>query len=126
MNTVEFNKQAIFTIVATHLLTQAKRSKKSGGSMCMYRAPDGCKCAVGVLIDDKHYKERLEGSSLHDLDVRDAVEGSLGIHFDQHPGLFGMLTSMQRIHDGWAPSRWKSELRTLAKKHELLMPEVPA
>ena len=28
---------------------------------CMYRGPDGKKCAVGLFITDKHYNVELEG-----------------------------------------------------------------
>lgn len=58
--------QEIFNKVATHLLTQGKRSVASDGS-CMYRGPEGTKCAIGCLIEDDEYHPLLEGKGAYGL-----------------------------------------------------------
>ncbi len=35
------------------------------GWKCMYRSPDGCKCAAGVFIDDDEYSSDLEGEAAY-------------------------------------------------------------
>jgi len=53
-------QQEIFDTVATHLLKQNDKSLDSYGE-CRYRAEDGNMCAVGCLIDTKHYTSGFEG-----------------------------------------------------------------
>ena len=56
------NDQDVFDRVATHLLTQKRRSTNQ--SIPLYRDDRGNKCAIGCLIDDEHYNPILEGSSI--------------------------------------------------------------
>ena len=41
----------VFNTISRHLLTQGKKSKD--GTMCVYHAKDGSKCAAGCLIPKK-------------------------------------------------------------------------
>jgi hypothetical protein len=68
--------QEIFDTVAKHLFTQGKPAKQmvpdpdsddGEDNQCRYRAADGTKCAVGVLIPDELYVESMEGQSLSGL-----------------------------------------------------------
>lgn len=52
--------QEIFDKVATHLLSQGKRSAL-GGVGCAYRGDGGLQCAIGCLIPDELYRYELEG-----------------------------------------------------------------
>ena len=54
--------QQIFNKVAKHLLKQGRRARDGNG--CAYRGENGTKCAVGCLIPDALYDDRLEGSSV--------------------------------------------------------------
>lgn len=51
--------------IVEHLVAQKKRSYGYDGEsmrrMCLYRSPDGCKCALGILIPDDQYKPEHEG-----------------------------------------------------------------
>jgi hypothetical protein len=63
------------------------------GYKCVYRAPDGKKCAAGQLIPDDEYTESLEGSSVVELDTENRLPPSLaGINID-------LLRKMQMAHD---------------------------
>lgn len=104
------NKQQLFDKVATHLLTQMKQSKD--GQSCVYRSPNGNKCAVGCLITDEYYSRRLEGFNVNDDAVKDAVIGSVGRLSEAS---FNMLYHLQAVHDEYAPEEWRAQLKILAK-----------
>lgn len=53
------NNQEAFDKVLAHLRKQGRAAKQN--RMCMYRAPDGCMCAVGCLIPDDEYYDGMEG-----------------------------------------------------------------
>ena len=50
--------QEIFDTVATHLFRQGHQAIDNG--TCLYRAPNGDMCAVGVLIPDEYYEKDFE------------------------------------------------------------------
>lgn len=59
------DKQEIFDTVVRHLAQQghravAKPSILSSEPVCMYRTPNGSKCAFGALIPDAVYDPRME------------------------------------------------------------------
>lgn len=120
--------QEIFDIVAVHLLTQGKKSLAGiNNSSCVYRDPNGRKCAIGVLIADEHYSEELERKSVWTNEVVAALEKS---GFDTEPPRLNFLDELQRIHDGYAPAEWRRMLVSLAYAHRLstdaLKPFAPA
>lgn len=92
--------QEIFDTVATHLFNQGQRcaikSKTSPGTMsCVYRGPNGTKCAVGALLSDEDYRAKMDD---------DGMTAEMLIHSFKHlPTWFirqnGLLTSLQRVHD---------------------------
>ena len=55
------NRQEIFDKIYLHLIEQGRKSIDSDGQ-CMYRSPDGDKCAIGCLIPDELYTPELEGN----------------------------------------------------------------
>jgi len=66
---------------------------------CMYRGPDGLKCAVGFLITDKYYDSSFEQEATDAPQVVMALEDSLDIRLDESD--IELLNSMQDIHDSW-------------------------
>lgn len=102
--------QEIFDKVATHLFAQGEMAMDPNTDTCRYRTQDGKKCAIGCLIPDELYDQRMEGCS---------VSGLVGAKF-LLPSFFNenihFLDNLQRVHDGIGC--WSSEesLRTeLAK-----------
>ena len=85
--------QEVFDIVVNHLFTQGRPSY-GGVQNCMYRAPDGLRCAVGVLIPDNLYDPEFEG------DTADCVIQKLfnkdRADWREHKGL---LLALQEVHD---------------------------
>lgn len=89
--------QEIFDTVARHLFAQGKQSRDSVS--CLYRGPDGTKCAVGVLIPDATYDEDMEGwpiAGLFDPDACQLDEFSLPAWMGEHVNL---LQRLQNVHD---------------------------
>lgn len=112
------NTQAIFNKVATHLLTQNCLS--ADGGLCMYRGPDGLKCAVGCLIDDDHYDRTLEGVTIGSDSngrVRRVVELSIGreLSYDE----VGLLANLQWTHDRGRLEEWRVKLADIATQANL-------
>ena len=107
------NRQEIFTQVATHLLTQKKKS--TNGKFCQYRGPNGTSCAVGCLISNEFYDRSMEGETVEDI-LRSYVLP------DYMKDAKNLLCDLQRIHD-WDNARtWKKMLTQYASKNHLEMP----
>lgn len=114
------NKQQLFNTVATHLIQQGKPSaiittSKLGEKdvTCLYRAPDGCRCAVGCLIDDEVYTTEIEYLNVRDESVRACLQAS-DIDCSEH---LGLLACLQAVHDQVAldPDRYADLITPLLK-----------
>jgi len=118
--------QAIFDQVASHLLTQQRQSTLDG--TCQYRTAEGLKCAVGCLIDDQHYNDRIEGLSL-DTAVRDRyisecakliIDALLNSNINVgDTSTFQLLSRLQLIHDSYTPRMWMHHLKLTAAAFNL-------
>lgn len=108
--------QIVFDRVARHLLTQRQRSyvKGIGGGigMCRYRGPNGLRCAAGILIPDKSYREGLEGQNVGNYDVRCALEPAAQNHI-------ALLRDLQNVHDNHHTAAWPKMLTKVASLHQL-------
>jgi hypothetical protein len=89
--------QEIFNTVVTHFASMKHRSMLEDGETCAYRAPDGNKCAIGVLIPDDVYRPDIEGQGFSfdygDADVNAWIASTFTIDN------YGLLCSLQTIHD---------------------------
>lgn len=103
-------KQKAFDIVAKHLFEQGQPSIDTSGATCMYRAPGGFKCAIGVLIPDDEYRSEFETRSVRDILPLVPSIKHLNV---------GLLDALQIVHDfsdGWRSSEnMKIELRDVAR-----------
>ena len=63
---MKMNKHEVFSRVYDHLMTQRAKSISSG--VCQYRKKNGMSCAIGSLIDNKHYNRIIVFHS-HDKNV---------------------------------------------------------
>lgn len=87
--------QEIFAKVYTHFVTNNQpRSMDAGGTLCMYRGEGGAKCALGVLIEDDEYDEKMEGADHGVTFLFD--HGMLPARLVPHVRL---IQSLQRLHD---------------------------
>ena len=115
--------QKLFDKAVTHLLTQMEQSMDGDGS-CLYRGPNGLKCAIGALIDGAWYDaEILEMLSLRSQYVQAAVAQSQGFNLsDLDWEDWIILAAVQNIHDECLPDEWKDKLTALAVQYNLTMP----
>lgn len=107
----EMTKQEVFDIVAEHLLTQNERAYDQHLG-CMYRSPQGLKCAVGVLIPDEQYDPKMECGGIYTLN-RNFPQLGFKVHED-------LLKHLQEVHDGnESTEHWRSRLRNIALSQKL-------
>lgn len=107
------SKQKVFDQVATHLLTQKKKSMAGINDTCAYRGQENLKCAAGCLISDAEYLELR----LWDYNSEDwALLAEIGIVPEKHSDL---ILSLQGIHDYGDPENWYGSLKRLAVVEEL-------
>ena len=93
------------------------------GVQCLYRGPNGRKCAVGLIIPDKDYNPSIEGTTASKALGMSLVEGTI-------------LDGLQRVHDRCAYKRnasdlydpvtdeeffakWEPAMKSFAEKHNL-------
>ena len=76
--------QEVFDTVVNHFKTQ--KVPAVTGRRCLYRTPDGLKCAAGILIKDEDYSPDMEGTDFS------------GIASDL-PYLYDHVDLIQRLQD---------------------------
>lgn len=107
-NLEQSSAQEVFDWVAYNLLKQNQVSKivypGDHRSFCAYRGDNGNKCAAGWLMSDDEYKPEFEQHSWLTLSYRKIVP-------DAH---LRLVRSLQDIHDGTPPRKWKCGLSNLA------------
>ena len=108
------NLRETFNKVKEHLLAQNCAAIRSDGA-CLYRGPDGTKCAVGCLISDEVYDPAVEGMFVGDVPVRHLLELS-GVDL-RHKNAVGMLLALQVMHDEQDVSEWAEELDRIEKNY---------
>lgn len=84
------DRQKTFDTVMEHLRAQGRPAIYE--NRCRYRGPDGTSCAIGALIPDEAYDERMEGGPASALNIIKAVPGA-----EVEDGNF--LQGLQEIHD---------------------------
>lgn len=108
----ERTEQEIFDLAFNGLRAQGFRKSK-GEKGCLYRGPDGLKCAIGHCIADSDYRSRFEGG-------RDRAFRAAGVSGQ----LFVFAFHLQIAHDAsTSPSNMEHRLRELANNYELTIPE---
>jgi hypothetical protein len=95
----------------------ARKARNISGIVA-YRAADGRPCFIGMLIPDDLYDPALEGYGIGDEDD-DATLNAAGIARED----VDFFVQMQRIHDNRAVHKWPRELRDLAGRFGLTIPE---
>ncbi|HKR40089.1 MAG TPA: hypothetical protein VJU59_10515 [Paraburkholderia sp.] len=117
----ELDGQDVFDIAAWHLLRQHSQAIAPGTSKCMYRAPDGKRCAVGWLMPDDVYSRSLEFFSVRDLasmmlDSTRHEYHAFAAFLIRHMVL---LSDLQHMHDSNPPVQWPARLRVIAHQNDL-------
>ncbi len=114
-------RQEAFDTAAAHLLKQGERSSScevyptEDVQACLYRGPNGLKCAIGALISDEHYSPSLEGEGINDH-VCAAIVASGYPDDNLSRAIYARL---QQVHDACDPDGWPSALRMYADRYKL-------
>lgn len=88
--------QETFDTVARHLFKQGKQAirqppkQETEKGICLYRGPNGTKCAAGCLIPDSEYKASFEGCGI--AAIRQSCKSLM-----QHQG--HLVQDLQNAHD---------------------------
>ena len=109
----KLTKQDIFNIVANGMLKQGKKSEDRGSSSCLYRGPNGLKCAIGMLMPDNLYDSIMEGQSASESDVMKTLNVPNTVAFAD------FLDNLQGVHDDHLPNDWDRELVNFAHHYGL-------
>lgn len=109
--------QATFDKIVRHLLRQNKRSRMPDGNICLYRGPNGLKCAIGCLISDKEYRHEFEGARVAMLLTSYNCKQLMGLNIR-------LLTAMQRLHDECEVELWPTYIKHIAKQYGLKIPKI--
>lgn len=124
----EATAQDVFNQVATHLLTQKKRSTAmhaNGDSFCVYRTDNGLMCAAGCLIANNEYKPMMDTClmvpdvSNCDTNWKQLIKQAM-VPFNHGK----MIRELQVIHDEVDVSGWKRRLILFAIDWELTLPPI--
>lgn len=72
-------------------------------SLCLYRGPEGAKCAVGHLLPDSEYRGLMEGQPVYGSNVANALIRVYPWLQENAARTFeGPLSTLQSCHDGAA------------------------
>jgi len=110
------SRQELFDIMATHLMTQGTRSVNPDSAVCLYRGPNGTKCAVGVLIPDDEYDEDMENEKAGAVAAHFIKDSDLRQEFQNN---FALMQDMQQLHDRTDVVMWRVKLSVIATDHQL-------
>lgn len=108
----EYTAQKVFDKVAEHLIKQGKKSISKG--MCMYRSPDGSKCAAGFLISDEEYRPNMENKPYQDI-----IEG-----YNYSRKHLRLISDLQLLHDSEPVYKRREQLVELAIRNNLSIDKV--
>ena len=88
--------QQQFDYAVNHLRTQGAVSVDKGTQRCVYRSPEGLKCAAGCFIPDELYKSNLEGKTWKAVvfELQDKLPKYL-----LHRNSVYLITNLQKAHD---------------------------
>lgn len=113
----ELTSQEIFDTVAAHLIKQGHKSKRSD-NFCLYRGPDGDKCAIGILITDDEYSQEMESNAVQSLESSGFLPKRLKPHLN-------LLYDLQVSHDEhfFNVDELRLRLRVVANRHKLSFEE---
>lgn len=108
-----------FETMAEHLMTQGKKCEDpsrlvSTPGRCLYRGPDGMKCAIGILIDDNEYHISLEFQAASDIDVVEALDAS-GWPTDMDS--LEIYDRMQEVHDDFFVFEWPEKIEKIKDEY---------
>lgn len=114
----QMNKaQELFDRSVKGLINQKFVRSADGSGHCMYRGPNGTKCAIGHLIEDSEYVKEMEGKSFYALIIRygDSIKAMENLSDNEKY----LLYDLQTVHDCFVPLDWMGEWGRIAPRYNL-------
>jgi len=87
--------QELFNYIVEAIVKQGRPSV-GDNDRCLYRGPDGLKCAAGHVIPDSMYSEAMENQGIVGVAEANLLPVSLSTHID-------LITRLQYLHDKSGP-----------------------
>ena len=128
MTAKKLSRQDILDKTVKHLSSMTCRSMKkvNGLSTCLYRGPNGSKCAIGALIPDKMYDPVMESNTVSQLIIEEfPAVSSLFYKKDLETRDFlSFLDRVQTVHDNeynWRNNKFVGykSIASLARQYNL-------
>ena len=105
--------QEVFNAVWERAKDKTKAVTDNRWADCLYRAKDGRKCFIGVLIPDAEYDPTMEGDGI--IQIKSKLPCLQGLDVDR-------LNDLQIIHDAHPVEAWEEKLRDFALVYNLTVP----
>jgi hypothetical protein len=122
-------RQETFEKVVKAVIAQGRPSatiRADNSVRCLYRGPDGCKCAAGHLIPDEDFKPAMEGcsatNSIHIKEVlkRDGHNADLVFELQNaHDSAARMSRTYAGFDNANFVEKFKEQAKDVARKHRL-------
>ncbi len=90
------NRQQVLDQVVSCIVAQGGPSFSKGKGMCLYRGPDGRKCAAGCLLPDDRYDPMMEGSLVSTPRIASILQELV------EPEAWSFFKTLQEQHDNAA------------------------
>lgn len=111
-----YTKQETFDIVVRHLLTQGRKCKGYLKDWCTCMVPKyregNLRCAAGILIPDREYKEEFEDVAAEQLCEKLGMDTFWGHDIR-------LVHLLQEVHDDYTPLEWRQRLTKLGGEENL-------
>lgn len=112
------NQEAFDTMVR-HLRKQGRKSQDDERQTCLYRGPNGLKCAVGALIPDEEYRPEWDEKGMSASKIVKCCHALQGVDSN-------LLSIMQTIHDHCSITNWEAHFKSTASNYGLTLPPLEA
>jgi len=106
--------QEILNTIAQHLIKQGQKSWDLTGLTCRYHTKEGLSCAAGCLLSDDEYSPEMEGKRV------EVIWHMLPKRLLPH---LSMIRDCQSIHDAFPAENWPFQLKVLAERLCLEVPD---
>lgn len=123
----KLTRQEIFDIVWKHFITDKNPfSVNQDTNSCRYRGPNDTKCAIGVLIPDNVYTDRIEGEVISSDVLLDIKPFASWLIKTFHAEDMRFLKALQEAHDAHSFNSGYDglhrQLTIIATKYNLIIP----
>lgn len=113
------SSQETFDTVVFHLRRQWAKAQIPGPTpgefMCVYRTPDGKRCAAGCLIRDERYDPGLEFTAVGGTDQEHNYRSNdVTLLIEELGHDIELVKGLQAVHDDANVAAWETELERVA------------